>query len=229
MTPENKNPSFEDCILVINEEIKKRKPKWRLDFLSYMDYQDVSQIIRLHIFQKWHLYDNSKPLIPWLNRIIANQIKNLLRNNFTSHAKPCVKCSAAEENDGCRIYGTQCAKCPLYKNWEKNKKNAYNLSIAQPLDFFALESSVKFSDNSSLERNAQKIHNKMKDCLKPSEWKIYKLLYIEGKSEEEAAKKLSYKTTEKNRPPGYKHIQNVKKIIITKVKKLLKDDQIDII
>ena len=41
-----------------------------------MDYDDVSQIIRLHIYKKWDMYDPAKPLAPWLNRIITNQIKN---------------------------------------------------------------------------------------------------------------------------------------------------------
>ena len=223
-----KKPSFEDCIHVINEEVKKRKSKWRLNFISYMDYEDVSQIIKAHIFLKWDQYDHAKPLIPWLNRIIANQIKNLLRNNFVNYAKPCVKCSAAEDDEGCKIYQKQCASCPLFASWEKNKKSAYNLSVAQPIDFYSYELSDKYTQNINLERDAQKIHDKMEESLKPAEWKIYKLLYIEGKNEIDVAKIMGYKTTEKNRSPGYKHIQNIKKNIIIKVKKLLTNDEIDL-
>ena len=73
-----KRPTFEECYSIIDEEIKKRRSKWSLTSLSWMDYDDVSQIIRTHIFKKWHLFDHEKPLGPWLNRIITNQIKNLI-------------------------------------------------------------------------------------------------------------------------------------------------------
>ena len=47
-----------------------------------------------------------------------------------------------------------------------------------------------------------------------AEWKIYQALYIDDKSEEDAATLMGYKTNEKNRVPGYKQIKNVKKSII---------------
>ena len=71
-----KKPKFEDLIEQIDLEIRKRKSKWNLTALAWMDFDDVSQILRIHIFKKWHLYDNRKPLNPWINRIISNQIKN---------------------------------------------------------------------------------------------------------------------------------------------------------
>ena len=68
---------FEDSIGIIDEEILKRKAKWNLKILNWMDYEDVSQILRIHIFKKWHLYEPSKSLQPWLNRIISNQVLNV--------------------------------------------------------------------------------------------------------------------------------------------------------
>ena len=70
---------------------------------------------------------------------------------------------------------------------------------------------------------------KMEEALKPAEWKIYKALYIDDKSEEDAATLMGYKTNEKNRVPGYKQIKNVKKSIIKKFKKMLEDGEIEII
>ncbi len=72
---------FENCIEIIDQEISKRKNKWTLTSISWMDFDDISQILKIHIFKKWHLYDQNKPLSPWLNRIISNQLKNLIRNN----------------------------------------------------------------------------------------------------------------------------------------------------
>ena len=77
-----KGPSFEDSIDQINIEIIKRRPKWNLTVLAWMDFEDVSQILRIHIYKKWDLYDPDKPLGPWINRIISNQIKNLIRNKI---------------------------------------------------------------------------------------------------------------------------------------------------
>ena len=103
-----KKLKFEDCIEKINQEIAKRKNKWNLTAINWMDFDDVSQILRLHIYKKWDLYDQSQPLAPWLNRIISNQIKNLIRNNYGNYSRPCLKCAAAESNDLCKIYEKHC-------------------------------------------------------------------------------------------------------------------------
>ena len=66
---------------------------------------------------------------------------------------------------------------------------------------------------------ATKLHKKMKTILKANELQVYELLYIENLEEDEVAKKMGYKTSEKNRQPSYKQIKNIKKSILTKVKK----------
>ena len=132
---------FEDCIKVISEEIVKRKSKWTLTSIAWMDFEDISQILKIHIFKKWHLYDQNKPLLPWLNRIISNQLKNLIRNNYSNYCKPCLRCAAAEPDSGCTIYGSQDARCPLYKRWLAKKKSAYDVKMALPLETGKLNSS----------------------------------------------------------------------------------------
>ena len=111
--------TFEDSLAEINEEISKKRGKWNLKALAWMDYEDVAQIIRFHIFKKWHLYNPDKKLRPWVRTIISNQIKNLIRNNYTNFVKPCAKCAAAIGDNGCEIYKVQSSECPLYKNWGK--------------------------------------------------------------------------------------------------------------
>jgi len=106
---------FEDNIDIISEEIKKRKGKWTLTSIAWMDFEDISQILKIHIFKKWHLYDQTKPMLPCLNRIISNQLKNLVRNNYTNYCKPCLRCAAAEPDSSCSIYGNQDSRCPLFK------------------------------------------------------------------------------------------------------------------
>ena len=224
-----KKLKFENCIDNINTEILKRKNKWNLTAIAWMDYSDVSQILRFHIYKKWHLYNSSKPLAPWVNRIISNQIKNLIRNNYSNYSRPCLKCNAAESDDGCAIYNKQCAACPLYSNWQNSKKNAHDTKITVSLENHTQEVNDMKNDHFDLESSAKNIHDKMQKVLKPIEWKIYKYLYIEDKSDEEVATLMGYKTTEKNRMAGYKQIKNLKKSIIIKVKKHLYNGDIDIV
>ena len=80
-----------------------------------------------------------------------------------------------------------------------------------------------------MEKTAQNLHDKMQQSLRPIEWKVYELLYIQHLDEEEVAKRMGYKTTEKNRSPGYKQIKNIKKSIITKVKDVIDRGDLDII
>lgn len=224
----NKKPTFENCIIEINSEIIKRKNKWNLTAINWMDFNDVSQILRIHIYKKWHLYDSKKPLAPWVNRIISNQIKNLIRNNYSNFTRPCLKCAAADGEDGCAIYQNQCSSCPLFANWEKTKKNAHDTKLTVSIENHSQEINDMPMNNINLDEAAKNIHCKMQKILKPIEWKVYNHLYVEGKDEEQTAKLMGYRTSEKNRIAGYKQIKNIKKIIIFKVKKHLYNGDIDI-
>ena len=224
-----KGTRFEDNLKEIDEEIAKKRGKWNLKSLTWLDYEDVSQIIRFHIFKKWHLYNPEKRLRPWVRTIISNQIKNLIRNNYSNFVKPCSKCAAAKGDNGCEIYKTQSGDCPLYRNWEKNKKTGMHAKMPLPLENHSQEVYVlKNTQAFDIERSSLNLHKKMKEVLKPNEWKVYEQLYIKFKDEDEVAKLVGYKTSEKNRTPGYKQIKNIKKKIIEKARQLIKDDEIDI-
>lgn len=228
MKKKKSSPSFEESISIIDNEISKRRNKWNLSSLTWIDFDDVSQIIRIHIYKKWHLYNPKKPLAPWVNRIISNQIKNLIRNNYLNFIKPCAQCPEAEPDEGCKKFGKQCSNCPLYKEWEKNKKHAYNLNM--PVSFESLENCVDTSYNDSIDIDKFKLDldEKMKRFLKPLEWKLYEMLYIKKMTEKQAAKKMGYKSTEENRNPGYKQIKNMQKAIIKKIKINIHNGGIDV-
>jgi hypothetical protein len=225
-----KKPTFEESIGFIDIEIRKRRGKWNLTSLHWMDYDDVSQIIRIHIHEKWHLYNPEKPLGPWINRIISNQIKNLIRNNYGNFSRPCLKCEAAEPNSSCKIYEKQCSECPLYAKWEKTKKKAYDVKMPLALDDHSHEiKSVSFESGIDIERSAKNLHLKMKTILRPNEWVVYEGLFINNQEEEEVSKLLGFKSNEQNRKPGYKQIKNIRKKVIEKVKKVLAKGDIDLI
>jgi RNA polymerase sigma factor (sigma-70 family) len=226
--PKKKRPKFEDNIEAIDQEIRKRKNKWSLTALAWMDFDDVSQILRIHIYKKWDMYDPAQPLAPWINRIISNQIKNLIRNNYGNFTRPCLRCAAAEGTNHCQIYEDQNNACPLYAHWEKTKKRAHDAKLPLSLENHSREVHSISTDFFDVAQAAEKLHKKMKSILKANELQVYELLYIENLEEEEVASRMGYRTTEKNRQPGYKQIKNIKKSILIKVKKLLSKDEIDI-
>ena len=222
--PRKKKLKFEDCIESIDAEINKRRGRWNLTALSWMDFDDVSQIIRVHIFKKWHLYDQSKSLAPWINTLISNQIKNLIRNNYGNYCRPCLKCAAAESDSLCYIYGTQSSSCPLFAQWEKTKKAAYLTKLPTPLESVEHEmENIELSDF-DFDTVLKRLNSKLRAVLKPNEWVVYENLYLNNKSEQEVAKILGYKTSEKNRSPGYKQIKNIKKSIIDKAKEIVAEN-----
>jgi|ERR1017187_5333680 DNA-directed RNA polymerase specialized sigma24 family protein len=219
-----KKLSFEECFDVIDTEIKKRRSKWTLTAISWMDFDDVSQIIKMHIHKKWKQYDSSKPLCPWLNVIITNQIKNLRRNVYDNNSRPCLKCAAAESDNLCSIYGKQCSSCPLYAKWEKTKKHAHDIRLPVSIENHSQEVfDLPTSYEIDLEKAAKNLHVAMKKILKPFELKVYELLYIKCLSEEETAKKMGWITSEKGRKPGYGRVMQVRKIIMEKVRLTIKD------
>ena len=95
--------TFEEKLPVIENEIRKRKNKWQLNILKWLSFEDVEQIIKIHIHKKWHMWDQSKALEPWVSRIISNQIRNLIRNNYTNYVRPCASCVHNLGDDFCAI------------------------------------------------------------------------------------------------------------------------------
>ena len=51
--PRKRKVRYEDMSDIINEEIRKRKNKWFLDSVPWISFEDVEQIIRVHIYQKF--------------------------------------------------------------------------------------------------------------------------------------------------------------------------------
>lgn len=219
-----KRPEFEDCLDLINQEIIKRRNKWNLSSIAWMDFDDVSQIIRIHVFQKWSQYNPAKPLQPWVSMIVTNQIRNLIRNIYTNYARPCLRCDAAIDNDGCKIYKEQCDACPLFAYWKKHKQPATFVKL--PLSIENHSNEVKeMSENSGYTiRDEEKLHAIMKRILKPIEYQVYKGLYLEHREESEVAKSLGFISNEKGRTPGYRQLKNIQKAIIAKAKRHLEKE-----
>lgn len=218
---------FEDKIEEIDREIFKRRNKWQLKAIAWMDFDDVSQILRIHIFKKWKMWDQTRELAPWLNRVISNQIRNLIRNNYSNFSRPCLRCPANQGDDLCSIHYKQGPDCPLYSKWEKTKRRAHDVKLPVTIENHTKEVYDMPHGNPDLEKIARQVHIHMEKLLRPIEWKIYRGLYIDHKSEEQVAKLMGYRTSEKGRVCGYKRIRQIKKIIIKKIRDLIKKDEIE--
>lgn len=207
--------SFEDKIDEINREIAKRRNKWQLSALAYMDFDDVAQILRIHINEKWYQWDQSRPLVNWLNVTITNQMINVVRNNYGRFAPPCNGCAYDMGENHCSHTksGEKCAECPLFKTWQKKKQVGYNIKLASSIDSeFFVEGSIDRKSEGELDydTSASRLHAEMKNVLPASQWKIYEMLFVKGMTEKEVARELKLKTTEKGRAPGYKHLFNMR-------------------
>lgn len=222
---------YEDQIDIINEEIKKRKHKWFLDSMPWISFEDVEQIIRLHIYQKWDKWDQKRELKPWINKIITNQFKNILRNFYLNFAKPCSNCPFDTSIGGDNLCsftksGSQDSSCPLYKKWEKSKKSAHDVKIPLRLDAQEYESNTFSVNNFNVDHAILKVQKHLKKELSERHYRIYEMLFIQNLNEDDVAKELGYKTNEQGRKAGYKQIKNMRKMFKEKVIKIIKNQDI---
>lgn len=219
---------FEDKIDIINNELRKRKGKWQLKARADLDFEDVEQIIRFHIWVKWSLWDQTQPLEPWLNRTITRQIINLLRNLYGGFSRPCLKCAASQGGDLCAIYKTQCAECPLYAKWVRGKKQAHDVKIPLPLENHLQEVESISSDFINYDAAAEIIHARIKLKLTKVQFKVYQMLYIDNLSEDEIARQMDYKKNEdlKRRVIRYKQIENYKKKFVDLARRIIQEEDL---
>ena len=227
-TPKPKEPSdpppvfsYSDKSQEIDKELHKRRSKWFLTSIAWFDFEDVCQIIRAHIYNKWHQWDQERPLEPWVNRIISNQFKNILRNHYSNFVRPCLNCPFNQSHNpaptkigslcGFTPSGLQCSECPLFAKWEKTKKAAYDIKMAVTLEAEQTQVLKLKSDDFDIIRAEKRLHQEMEKHLNEKQFYVYKLLFIDHKEEDEIAALLGYKSNEKGRKAGYKQIKNLRK------------------
>ena len=75
--------------------------------------------------------------------------------------------------------------------------------------------------------NAQdKLNLHMAKKLSAKQYQVYELLFVQHLDEEEVAKRMGYKTSEKGRKAGYKQIKNLKKMFKETAQEILKTEDI---
>ena len=227
---EKSKPKFyEDFSEIIDQELRKRSKNWFLTSVSWVDFDDVCQIIRAHIHKKWDQWDQSRPIKPWLNKIIANQMKNILRNHYSNYARPCLNCpfNSDAEYHLCSFTesGEQDKTCPLYKKWEQSKKHAFNVKITLSLEhhIHEVDSSPEGYLGMDLQSATSRLIGELKKELNSRQFQAFNLLFIDNLTDEEVADKMGFKSTEVGRKAGYKQIKNLKKTLKDKAARILKN------
>ena len=217
-----KDNTFEGNIALINELIEKQRGKWTLTALVSFDYEDVAQIIRAHIFNKWNQYDPTYPLGPWVSRIVSNQISNLIESKYTNYTKPCMRCESAIGDNGCDIYSRQCMDCPLYAKWMKSKGNALSTKLPVAMEDHAQEVYDLPDNGEDISIKIPKFHEIILPMLSHSEKLIYQWAYIDQK--EDAEIKALMETVKMEHGVLWRgKLKLIKANILQKAKTILKD------
>jgi RNA polymerase sigma factor (sigma-70 family) len=226
--------TFEDKIEEIDEELSKKRYKWFLSSMQWLDYDDVSQIIRKHIHIKWEKWDQQRPFRPWVKSLILNQIRNLQRNIYFNFSRPCLSCALndgesidsepnSEDSGSCSYTksGKQCSECPIYEHWEKTKKSAFQVKVPVPIEKHENTEYINSQVYYDIENAIQKLKKELKKELEPRDYKVFKMRFIEGKTVKEVAKELNFTTNEVGREAGYKQVKNIENMIKSIAKELI--------
>lgn len=219
---------YEDYSDEIDELLEKSRGKWQLKAISWMCFDDVKQIIRAHIYKKWHLYDQKQPFGSWCRTVISNQISNLIRNHYSNFARPCLKCPyfMGEEECGWTKSGEQDASCEDYKKWLEKKKPAYDVKLPVSIEGQQYASEASLYENFDYEESSRKLHIKVKERLtNDRQREIYHMLYIDNATEKEVAERFGFKRDSK-KIKRYKQIQNLRKTFTEIAKDVLEEEDI---
>lgn len=217
---------FEDRIPDIKKAISKRRPQWRV---AALDFEDVEQIVMTRVFLKYHTFDVERgEFSHWLSRVISNAIKNVLRENLFKWSRPCISgCAFNMGGDECSktSSGKQCDECVIYKNWKKRKESHFQVKQTLPMENHMQEVNNKPTDSIDVQAAKNVIDEKIKDKLTEHEYKIYRLLYVDNKTEEEVGILMGYKKTLKM-GRGYQIFLGLRKKIISASKEIIEDEDL---
>lgn len=226
---EEKLIKFEDCSDRIDVVIKKLRHHWKLTAISWMDFDDVGQRIRLRILDKWSKWDQKRSFEPWAHTLGRNCIQNIVRDVYYNAARPCLDCKFNLGGDKCSAYGFQNSSCAVFAKWEKTKQLAYNAkfptSIHDTHDPSGLRAEVCSLPESNMDFSVlvPQFAEKFRKVLKPTELIVFEYFFEKGESEEQVTKRLGFKLDEDRKSPRCKQFQNIKKVVIDKAKLIIRD------
>jgi DNA-directed RNA polymerase specialized sigma24 family protein len=218
-------PPFEEMIPAALVEINKRRNGWTLSSISF---EDVSQMLLIRAFNKYHTYIPEKgEFSHWINRLITNALTNILRDNLQKFSRPCIQGCQFNLGDNFCSYtksGLQCVECPLYRKWKKKKEAEFNIKQSLPLETHSQEVNSIQSDFIDIEEAKKMLDEKIELFLTIQEYRIYHLLFTEHRSVEEVGKILKFKKPDGKGSPGYQTIHKARQKIVKVAKRIIMED-----
>lgn len=215
--------SFEENIEQIDRIIKLNLGKWKLKIINSISPEDIAQELRIQVYRQWSKYDQTRPLGNWLTTVINNRLINLTRDNFYKFAKPCLNCPKFNGGNLCSLYGEISSECGIYRKWELEKKFQHDCTIPVTIEDHQNELYSMPSQDSNLEEQINHLKHRLEEILSPNDYKIFDLLYLQNKTENEVITILNYKTQRQ----GLSQINKLKKNIILSVKQLIVSDEMN--
>lgn len=212
--------TYEDKIKEIDLAIAQHSQTWTVKARPDMDYDDVAQIIRKHIWIKWKQWNQTLPLEPWVHTIISRQIINLIRNVYTNMARPCLRCPQNMGDDLCKLFTKQCSDCYLYKKWEQTRKRAHDVRLPLPIENHLQETNNKPYQDIDYPKAIEILNQRLKEASSHTEWEVYRLCNVENKSNQEVAEIMDFKYEKKYK--RYKRIDQIMDIMRTRAEEIIK-------
>jgi RNA polymerase sigma factor (sigma-70 family) len=206
----DKKQSFENLYPSLVELVEKRKSGLKL--ISILEWEDVKMILLARLWEKFHLYDQTRPLENWVNMVISNALMNLSRNNLYRFARPCIAADSYGNPCAFNLGGANCAKtpskkqcseCKLYAAWQHKKELKFNVATPLALENHIHESHNMPAETINIDRAKQIIDEKILEQLTPHESELYRLLYIEHLPMEQVGTKMKYKVQKNSKVAGY--------------------------
>lgn len=208
---------FNEAVPELQVLIEKRRHMWRAT--SVKEWEDVSSELLERIYRQFHRYDPNQPLDRWVNTVITNAIKNMIRDLIVKTSKPCVSATPyganCSYNLGCgkcswTKSGLQDSSCKFFAAWERKKKAKFSISTPLSIENHINESHSMPDELLSEERfetAKEIIDNNIQRRLTKEEYRIYILLYVKHLTLEEAAKKMGFKKTDDNDMKAYLRVR----------------------
>lgn len=217
MTKKERDQFFESNFQQIEKMIEAKRSKWHLDAVPHISFDDAKQKLLLQIYEKLHLYDQTRSFGAWLNGFVRKRFMNILRDNYLRFRKPCVTCEFDIGDNACAFTssGVKCAECKLYKKWQKSQEASYNIKMTTSLE--TQENPDDFHQTNAYEDelDPKDIQRQVADYLKKNAperlYRYFKLKYLEEKTPEQIGLKMGWKRSRKGVVRGYTIIPHYEK------------------
>lgn len=215
----DKKVRYEDIIHIIDECLKRQRWKWNDSSIRWKQWDDVEQDIRLRIFEKWHTYDQSKPIRPWITQVISNKIFNIKRDVWGKFAKPCSTCSASLSSGMCSLFTYQSDECPQYRKWQIKKEQAYNMNNATSIDHTCSKEDYTYRSKNEFQSFLKEVEEELFPIMTERERIFYDLFFIQEKDDDYIIKEMDLQTPVDGQRS--KTIRNLERRLKVKILKIL--------